>query len=132
MHNESVIVRAGKTSLRLTGLGDLWSGEFRPTDAFGGVNDAAADAHVLLSHNPDTKDEVRDFAWDLMLCGHTHGGQISLPLIGGGVFAPVRDSRYISGRYDWNGRQLYVTRGVGSIHGLRFNCRPEVSVLELV
>jgi predicted MPP superfamily phosphohydrolase len=66
-----------------------------------------------------------------MLSGHTHGGQVELPFIGHGYFAPVRDHRFISGRYDWEGRQLFITRGVGSLRGIRFNCRPEVSLLTL-
>ena len=37
---------------------------------------------VVLSHNPDSKEQLAEFGWDLMLCGHTHGGQLKLPLIG--------------------------------------------------
>lgn len=132
LHNEATRQVIGPTSLQITGLGDLWAGEFKPADAFSAQTTAASHATILLSHNPDSKDDVKDFRWDLMLSGHTHGGQVSLPLVGGGVFAPVRDSRYIAGRYEWNGRQLYITRGIGSILGIRFNCRPEVSILTLV
>jgi predicted MPP superfamily phosphohydrolase len=132
LHNESTVIRIGETNLRLSGLGDSWSGEFKPADVFGGIDAAAAHAHVLMSHNPDTKDDLKDFAWNLLLCGHTHGGQVSLPFLGGGLFAPVRDRRYISGLYNWEGHHIFITRGVGNIHGIRFNCRPEVAVLTLV
>lgn len=66
-----------------------------------------------------------------MLSGHTHGGQIVVPLLGWRPFAPVRDLRYVEGLHEWSGRQIYTTRGVGNLHGLRFNCPPEVSVLEV-
>lgn len=132
LHNDSALVRLGGTALRLTGLGDAWAGEIDPPAAFARARAGHADAHVVLSHNPDTKGDLRPFAWDLMLCGHTHGGQVSLPFLGGGLFAPVRDKRYISGLHRWDGRHLYVSRGIGSILGLRFNCRPEVTILDLV
>jgi uncharacterized protein len=65
-----------------------------------------------------------------MVCGHTHGGQIRLPLLGT-PFAPVIDMRYVEGLHPWNDRQIYITRGVGNLHGLRFNCPPQVSLLEV-
>jgi hypothetical protein len=65
------------------------------------------------------------------LCGHTHGGQIVLPLIGA-PWAPVRDKRFIAGLYSWENRWIHITRGVGNVHGGRFNCPPEVSLLTLL
>ncbi len=65
-----------------------------------------------------------------MLSGHTHGGQVVLPFLGE-RFVPVRDKRFIAGLKQWNGRQVYVTRGVGSIRGVRVNCRPEVTILDV-
>jgi hypothetical protein len=85
----------------------------------------------LLAHNPDSKDILGAYPWDLMLCGHTHGGQVRLPIVGP-AFAPVRDKRYVEGLKPWNDRLIFVTRGVGNYVGVRFNCRPEVSLLNLV
>jgi predicted MPP superfamily phosphohydrolase len=65
-----------------------------------------------------------------MLSGHTHGGQVLVPLVGT-RFIPVQDKRFIAGLKEWNGRQVYVSRGVGSLAGVRFNCRPEVTVLQV-
>lgn len=84
----------------------------------------------MLCHNPDAKDKLRASAWDLMLCGHTHGGQLRLPGIGR-PFAPVRDVRYVEGLRPWEGRLIHITRGIGNLHGLRFNCRPEINLLNL-
>lgn len=130
LHNHSADLAVGDSRLRITGLGDAWAGEFHPDQAF--VAGGTVHGRVALSHNPDTKDALLAHPWELLLCGHTHGGQVALPFLGGGCFAPVRDSRYVDGHYGWKGRHLYVTRGVGSILGLRFNCRPEVTVLTLV
>lgn len=116
--------------LRLVGVGDLWAGEQRPAEAFGS---GAADAEtgvLALMHNPDGKDQLAPFPWHLALCGHTHGGQLRLPWWGT-PFAPVRDHRYVEGLHRWRDRWLYITRGVGNLHGVRFNCRPEVSLLTL-
>jgi len=86
---------------------------------------------ILLSHNPDTKDFLKDYQWDLLLSGHTHGGQFKIPGLGA-PFAPVRDIRFAEGLHQWESRWVHVTRGVGNVHGLRINCPPQVSLLELV
>ena len=70
------------------------------------------------------------YDWDLMLSGHTHGGQIIVPLYGA-PFHAVSDRRYMAGLKPWGSRQIHVTRGVGNLLGVRFNCRPEVSLLEV-
>lgn len=131
LHNHTATVTVRGSRIDFTGVADLWSGEFLPGQAFAGI-DRGAHGRVLLCHNPDGKEHVRDLPWQLMLSGHTHGGQVALPLLGGGFFAPVQDTRYVEGLKPWNGRQIHVSRGVGSILGIRFNCRPQVSLLELV
>ena len=128
-HNRSQVVRVRDQFIRLAGVGDLWSDGVDADLAFENV--PADDPAILLAHNPDTKDLLAHRPWDLMLSGHTHGGQVVLPILGE-RFVPVRDKRFIAGLKQWNGRQVYVTRGVGNIDGVRVNCRPEVSVLDLV
>ena len=85
---------------------------------------------IVLSHNPDSKDILGDYPWDMMLCGHTHGGQLYLPILGT-PFAPVKDHRYVHGLKAWNDRLIHTTSGIGNLFGMRFNCRPEVSLLTL-
>lgn len=128
LHNDNQLVRVRNSSIRMAGVGDLWS---REVDAVPALSRASGDVPtVVLAHNPDTKEILAPFRWDLMLSGHTHGGQVLVPLVGE-RYAPVRDKRFISGLKQWQGRQVYVTRGVGSLGGLRFNCRPEVTILDL-
>jgi hypothetical protein len=66
-----------------------------------------------------------------MLSGHTHGGQIRLPLMRA-VHLPELGRKYIEGRFELGSMQLYVNRGIGTV-GLpfRFNCPPEITLLTL-
>jgi predicted MPP superfamily phosphohydrolase len=128
LHNEARVVELKGRDVQLVGLGDLWADELNPTKAFAGAHRDLRT--ILLSHNPDSKVFNAPFGWDLMLCGHTHGGQLRLPIIGT-PFAPVRDKRYVAGLKAWEDRWIHVTKGVGNLHGLRFNCRPEVSLIRL-
>lgn len=128
--NESRALVVRGQPVQLTGLADLWSGLFQPEPAFAQNPDRGDAVRLVLNHNPDAKSQLRSFDWDVMLCGHTHGGQVRLPLIGA-PFAPVDDKRYLHGLYPWDNHWLHITSGVGNLHGVRFNCRPEVSVLTL-
>ncbi len=125
LHNEA----ARFEGLNLVGVGDLWSMEVEPERAFAGASREGAT--VLLNHNPDAKNLLRPYPWHLMLAGHTHGNQIHLPFVDLSPWAVVRDPRYIAGHYHWEDRQLHINRGIGGLSGIRFNCRPEVSLLEL-
>ena len=129
LHNASRTPHIGGGPLTLVGVGDLWAHELDADAAFADV--PAETVKILLNHNPDAKDKVAAHDWQLMLSGHTHGGQCRLPFLGT-PFAPVGDLRFVEWLREWRGRWIYVTRGVGNLHGLRFNCRPEVSLLTLV
>ena len=128
LHNRSAVVEVRGQTLAIAGVGDLWSDEVDGGSAFRGVDERLP--AVLLAHNPDTKDALGHYRWDLMLSGHTHGGQVIVPFYGT-PFVAVADARYLSGLKPWGERQVHVTRGVGNLLGVRFNCRPEVSVLEV-
>lgn len=130
LHNRPEEIQLGGASLRLIGLGDLWAGDFAPGSAFAAVPPERPLPTLVLSHNPDTKDLLREHHWDVMFCGHTHGGQLRIPLIGT-PFAPVRDKRFVKGLHNWEGRWIHITKGIGNLLGLRLNCRPEISLVTL-
>jgi predicted MPP superfamily phosphohydrolase len=66
-----------------------------------------------------------------ILSGHTHGGQCKPPFFAPPVI-PVRNRRYTAGAFDlYDGRWLYINRGLGYLHRVRFNARPEITVFTL-
>lgn len=129
LFNQTTVIATQHQQFELFGVGDLWCGQCNANAIPPRQDDHPP--RVVLAHNPDCKDVLRDREWELMLCGHTHGGQVHIPLLGE-PFAPVKDKRYVAGLNAYGERQIYTTRGVGSLYGLRLNCRPEVTMLELV
>jgi predicted MPP superfamily phosphohydrolase len=127
LHNAAETLRVRGREVTLVGLGDMWAGELQPALAFDGP-DANGGLRIVLAHNPDAKEALREYAWDVLLSGHTHGGQVKLPFVGP-LLLPIRDRRFAEGLHRWEGRWVYVTRGVGNLHGIRFNCPPEVALL---
>ncbi len=90
---------------------------------------------ILLSHPPDFADEVvrhpRGALVDIMLAGHSHGGQVRLPFLGPLVLPPMGE-KYVEGFYRFKQMQLYVNRGLGTV-GLpfRLNCPPEITLFTM-
>jgi uncharacterized protein len=128
--NETASVSLRSRELTLLGVGDWWSGECMPHRTFAAAAPRSAQTlRILLNHNPDAKFEFADYDWDLMCCGHTHGGQFKVPFLGQTPFAPIQDHAYVAGLNPWGNRLVFTTRGVGNLHGVRLNCRPEISLL---
>lgn len=130
LHNKSARIQIRENFISLIGVGDLWAEQTRPELAFSNLDEDQLLPKVLLVHNPDSKELLKNYDWDLMLCGHTHGGQVRVPFIGT-PFAPILDHRYVAGLNSWRDRLIYTSKGVGNLYGIRINCRPEVSLLKL-
>lgn len=87
---------------------------------------------LLLVHNPDFTEMLPEGRVDLALCGHTHGGQVQLPLVGAPFVPSCFGQKFVEGWVQGATTQVYVNRGLGTIGpALRFNCRPEVTVLRV-
>jgi uncharacterized protein len=131
--NQNMTLRRGTSRLRLVGLDELWAGLADPEAAFAGVD--ADEACICLVHNPDGFSLFRDFPWQWMLCGHTHGGQVNLPLLGS-MFVPVENRRFMRGLFEFPDakpgmRRLYVSSGVGHGTPVRFRVAPEAVLFTL-
>lgn len=114
--------------LWLVGLEDLWSGRFAPAVAF---RDVVSDEPIIaLSHNPDTAFALERFGAQWILAGHTHGGQIRIP-VAGAVVLPVRHKKFDKGEFRIGQSRMYVTRGMGFRLPVRFRCPPEVTTFTL-
>ena len=139
LENEAVIIEEDGAKIRLLGLKDGLQ--------FKDWNDYSVQAKkalekiepigriVVLEHNPDVISALlsgfpppNDFS--LILAGHTHGGQVNLPLIGAPIVSA--DKKYTIGLLEESGVQIFVTPGIGtSIIPVRFRVPPEISVLTL-
>lgn len=116
-----------RPDLFLAGVDDLWLG--RP-DVEAALEEAGEGATVLLSHNPDLLPRVPEWV-ALTLCGHTHGGQVVVPLLGAVHTGSSYGQRFAAGFVRGPARG-FVSRGLGTTTlPVRFLCRPEVVVLEL-
>jgi predicted MPP superfamily phosphohydrolase len=116
--------------LWVAAVDDVWERYADLEKALEGV--PAGATVVLLAHEPDYADEVAaDGRVSLQLSGHSHGGQVRLPFAGPLVL-PYLGRKYPAGLYRVGEMWLYVNRGVGLVSpAVRFNCRPEVTVLRL-
>lgn len=86
---------------------------------------------LCLSHSPDNLAWARNQGIDLMLSGHVHGGQIRLPVIGSVLVPSTYGRRYDGGLFEASPTVLHVSRGISGEHPVRYNCRPEVTLLRL-
>jgi len=122
--------REAADGLWVAAVDDVWE---QQADLEQALEEAPAGAAVvLLAHEPDYADEAAaDGRVSLQLSGHSHGGQVRLPFIGAPV-TPYLARKYQAGLYQVGAMWLYVNRGVGLIApAVRFNCRPEVTLLTL-
>ncbi len=94
------------------------------------VNDPPS-LRLLLSHTPDQIGWARQNQFDLMLAGHTHGGQICLPGVGPIISPSFYGVRYAAGSFDLPPTQMHVSRGISGKTPLRYRCRPELAKLVL-
>jgi predicted MPP superfamily phosphohydrolase len=90
---------------------------------------------VLLYHSPELIRVAPEFGIDLYLCGHTHGGQVRLPLYGAVLTSSNLGKQFDKGYYRWQDTHLYVSRGLG-MEGLgaprvRFLCPPEITLISI-
>lgn len=116
--------------LWLCGIDDLWAGKPLLAET---LKDIAADQpRIVLSHNPDVAEQQAGPRVDLMVSGHTHGGQVRIPTMGTPIIPSQYGQKYASGLVEGPDYKVYVSRGVGS-SGLpvRFGVPPEVTLFEL-
>ena len=132
LRNRYETITLGGDSLHIAGTAD--PGTDRP-DLMTAVPSAPKGPVLLMSHAPDYVDFVvnhpRAPLIDLMLSGHSHGGQVRLPLLGPLVLPPL-GRKYVEGLFRFNRMQLYVNRGLGTVGiPIRLNCPPEITLITL-
>lgn len=114
----------------LVGVSDYWEGPHDLTKALAGVQDT--DPVIMFTHNPDIFPEVPSTIV-LTIAGHTHGGQVALPVVGRPIVPSKYGERYASGHVVEHDQHLFVTSGIGtSILPIRFRVPPEVSLVSVI
>jgi hypothetical protein len=120
----------------LAGLADPLQGSPDPEATIpASIRNLPLEPIILLCHAPDYVDDLLTLpsghAVSLMLCGHTHGGQVRLPLIGP-MILPQMGRKYVEGWFRFGRLQMHVNRGIGTVGlPIRLDCPPEISMLTL-
>ena len=127
--NQSVPVENNGGRFWLGGVNDVLGGS---ADLRATLHSIPADeATVLLAHEPDFADYVARYPIDLQLSGHSHGGQVRIPLIRP-FYLPTMAKKYISGLFKIGRLSLYTNRGLGTVGvPVRFNCPPEITLMTI-
>ena len=129
LENEVLEVHTRGATFWLAGLADLWT---RPQHITQTIDHVPADQPIIaLTHNPDIFPQLPQRV-QLLLAGHTHGGQVRFPFIGSVIEPSNYGQRYVRGHVVENGHDLFVTTGIGtSIIPVRFGVPPEIVLLTL-
>ena len=125
--NEGFRLDAGDASFWLSGVDDYMVGK---TDVPASMRGSFPDEmKILLAHNPVIIRQAARFGVDLMLSGHTHGGQVKVREAKKSIF---QKRKLTSGLHRRKDTQIYITRGIGTVVlPVRYQCPPEISLLEL-
>jgi hypothetical protein len=132
LRNDAVALEKEGRSLYLIGVDDYWEDSYNLSLATRGIPRNAC--RILLSHNPDVNEDIarQGEPIDLVISGHTHGGQIVLPVLGFPYLLSPFGQKYRAGLVRDGERQSYISRGLGAyLAPIRLNCPPDVSILTL-
>lgn len=134
LRNEAITLNRQGTKLIILGVDDTGTS----ADAIEKIRHANANlpehtVRVLLCHRPYYFDDAASLGIDVMLSGHTHGGQLVFGRIGNTAFTPaVLASPYVAGHYQTGAAHMYVSRGIGTVAvPVRINCPPELTRIVL-
>ncbi len=133
--NDKVVIQKNGGSLYLIGVDDVGN----PKRAAAAMDIAIGSAplkipKLMMIHRPYFLEQVAERNIDLVLSGHTHGGQVVLGRFGETTIAPASlASRYVWGKYKIGNTHMYVNRGIGTVGlPIRINCAPEITKITLV
>jgi len=127
--NQSQAIERDGARIWLAGVNDVLSRTADLRETLRRV--PAGEAVILLAHEPDFANEVSRFPVDLQLSGHSHGGQIRVPLLPP-LYLPAMAKKYFWGTYQVGPLKLYTNAGLGTIGvPMRLNCPPEITLLTL-
>lgn len=136
LHNQAIHLRhkpgqSDGVDLYLAGIDDLAEGTPDLAAAMSAIGDN--EPNLLLSHNPDVLEEGLSRRANVILAGHTHGGQVVLPWLGAAHTHSEHLRRHEAAGYMWRDQtQVYVSRGIGEGIPLRFGARPQIALITVL
>ena len=129
LENKNTYIYFSGQEIKVTGLKDLWHCQgLDPKEIIGTTRKNTP--IIVLAHNPDSFPEVPQNT-SLTLSGHTHGGEVYLPIFGAPMVPSKYAQRYRKGYIVENNKHLYVTSGIGTLSGFRLFNPPEIVILTL-
>jgi len=128
LHNTNALVPVKNTFINVCGLGEYMLGRTKPQEAFAGYDPKYPG--IILLHNPDGIPLLSGYPGSLVLCGHTHGGQVYLPWMWK-RFTLLENMQYVRGVKHFMDKTIYINRGVAGIMTFRWCARPEVLLVTL-
>ena len=139
LNNESTLLETQSGRINLMGITCTHNPDLDEKTLSGLLDDQLATQEpvkVLLYHSPDLAPNASQLGVELQLSGHTHGGQVRIPLLGALYTGSLYGKTFEAGRYLVNGMTLYISRGLG-LEGaiaprVRFLCRPELILWDLI
>lgn len=128
LHNATCAIPYKSGGLNITGLGEYTLGRCIPQEAF--KNYHPEYPGLVLTHHPDSIPELLDFPGDIILSGHTHGGQVNLPFFRK-KFTQIEQMHLIRGLKKMKEKWIYISRGVGGAMPFRWFSMPEITLFTL-
>lgn len=129
LENEAALIKHEESTIGIAGLVPIQGRE----QAYDGV--AGADVQIIMNHTPDLAEEAAAHGVDLYLCGHTHGGQVRIPVWGAIITNCQTGKRYEAGSYHLGNTLIRTSRGFGleprPAPQIRFCCRPEITLITI-
>lgn len=128
LHNCTELVSVKGCMLNLCGLGEYTLGRFQPEMAF--QNYDPRYPGIILTHNPDSVPFLKAYPGEIVLCGHTHGGQVNIPGLWK-KFTLLENGHLKKGLLRVDNKWVYINRGIGSVMKFRWFSIPEILLLTL-
>jgi predicted MPP superfamily phosphohydrolase len=129
LDNAALPIKNGSCDFWLAGIGDYWMGQHDTDKALRAIPDTAT--IIAFTHNPDIFYELPNRI-AITFAGHTHGGQVNLPLLGRLIVPSRYGQKFATGYISEGGGDMFVTNGIGtSILPVRFRVPPEIAVVLL-
>jgi predicted MPP superfamily phosphohydrolase len=128
LNNSTQLVKFRGTWINICGIEEYTTGHFNLLQAFKHYDSRYVG--IILSHNPDAIPQLLSYPGEIILCGHTHGGQINLPFIGNRLTG-IENFCFKRGLKQIHQKWIYVNRGIGGVFKFRWFSIPELSVITL-